>query len=176
MAFIQQHLFSVSRPHQRGRIGGNQESTCRSPQKPPAKRCLTRRRSAKRVKQRRASRRRVLMDVSWPGCAGAPSPNPLLRLRLTPPLLSHFLEPLILPSKPRPAFKTLSNWSKPLIWLVRAGRPAECSTAPPQQRLGGCSGLRARGGGAWLASAGEKEKKKKARPQKPEGHTWSVPR
>lgn len=51
MAFIQKHLFSVSRPHQRGWIGGNQESICHSPQKPPSKPCLAERQSAKRVKQ-----------------------------------------------------------------------------------------------------------------------------
>lgn len=38
------------------------------------------------------------------------------------------------------------------------GLPTECSTAAvPQQRLGGCSGLRAQGGGVWLASPSASE-------------------
>ena len=70
--------------------------------------------------------------------------------------------------------KTLSNRPKLLIWLVRLGLPAECSTAAlPQQRQGGCIEPWARGGGVWLALA---RGKKKTCPQKPEGHTWSVPK
>lgn len=45
------NISSVSRPHQRGWMGGNKESICCSPQEPSAKPCLTKRRLAKRVKQ-----------------------------------------------------------------------------------------------------------------------------
>lgn len=93
------------------------------------------------------------MDISWSGCAGGLFP----RLPLTAPVLSHFWEPLSLPSKPNAELKTLSNWPKLLIWLVWLGLPTECSTAAlPQQRLGGCSRLWAQGGGVWLALPREK--------------------
>lgn len=174
MAFIQKHLFSVSRPHQRGWIGGNQESICRSPQKPPTKPCIAKRQFSKRGEATLSfsvthSHGYFMVRLCW-----WPFPPPTSECSSAFTLF-FFFEPLSLPSKPNPALKTLSNWSKPLIWLVRLGLPTECSTALPQQRLGGCSGLWAQGGGAWLASDGEK-KIKKSRPQNPEGHTWSIPR
>lgn len=89
-------------------------------------------------------------------------------------MLSHFFEALSLPSKPNTALKTLSNWSKPLIWPVCLSLPTECSTALPQQRLGGCCGLWAQGVGAWLASARGAKKNHGLKNQKV--HTRSIPR
>lgn len=145
MAFIQKQRFSVSRPHQRGWMGGNQESICRSPRKPPAKpRCLTERQFAKRVEQLLG----FFGDTfSWMFHGQGVHFSP--RLCPTAPKLSHFFL--------SPDLQTLSNSSKPLIWLVRLGLPAECSAALPQQRLGGCSGLWAQRGGAWLASGVERK-------------------
>lgn len=51
-----------------------------------------------------------------------------------------------------PPLWTLSKWSKPLISPVSLSVATKCSTALPQQRLGGCSGLWAQEEGAWLAS------------------------
>lgn len=168
MAFTQKHLFSVSRPHQRGWIGGNQESTCRSPQKPPAKPSFTKRQFAKRVKQRWAfSSDTFPWTFHGQGLLVAFTPTYLRLLQC----FHTFLSPSGCHPKPNAALKTLSNWSKN-AYLACAARPprrmfhrsATAKTGRVQRAVGtGRRGVAGIGG------------RKKPRPRKPEGHTRSDP-
>ncbi len=168
MAFIQKHLFSVSRPHQRGWIGGNQESICRSPQEPTAKPCLTKRQFAKRVKQLWAFQRLILMDISRSGCAGG----------LFSPPTSDCSNALTLSWAPQSAIQTepcAQNTLKLVktAYLARAARPPHRmfhrSATAKTGRMQRAVGTRRRG----VAGIG---RRKKPRPQKLEGHIWSIPR
>lgn len=99
------------------------------------------------------------MDISRSGCAGGSFYPPPLHPPLRPPacvlpfhpnrMLSHFLEPFSLPSKPMPELKTLFNWSKPLIWLVWLCLPHRmfhrCFTTAKTGRMQRAVGTRGRG-------------------------------
>lgn len=152
MASIQKHPFSVSRPHQRGWMEGNKESICPSPQEPPAKLCLTK----GMARQESEATLGFLVTHShghftvrmcwWPFY---PPPTSISPNAFT---LSRTLQSAI----------QTDPWAQKHSLIGQNRLFGSCGSASPQnvpplfyhsKRLGGCSGLRARGGGARLASS-----------------------
>lgn len=127
MAFIRKHL-------RRRWAGGNQKSAC----------CCPQRLSAKPFTNRHCQSMGILLlflfilcfchtftDILCSSCA-------FICLYSTAQCCHTFSEPPSLLYKPKAALKAFSNWCKLLIWPVCSDFATECSSALPQQRLGGC--------------------------------------